>query len=857
MSGKKENYRKQTPAGIDLSLVAEFQSMQVSSGWWYTVMQSVIALLGLFGIAYSFISLFHLPINNLPVALSTIIYTVFFCLIYKSKNIWKWALPVSFVFFALAGWLFRTELIYGYKIIMNRVVSGINRRSTLNLPSFNTGNIRDYSYYVTVFVVFALFLLSMAVVFLVVRKPNFALLFLVTFPFVELGLFFGIVPSYLAFFLLLACWIAVCAMQVSSAVGKRKGKEQKQLLRRLSAGTGIAMAVITLLVSGGGYLFFSPAGYIRSQEMDDIRSDIQSFFTKSPDDNEDGGQEITASGGIGGGKLGTVDKIVYKHEKALEVNLPAGSGALYLKGYVGGVYTGNSWERIPESDYQRYKGLFNNQKALGKIQMLDSMYRALDDQRREESGEHWPVTVSNINANKNFAYIPYKSTFPAEDFTLFYDAYASNTSATYRFNVSGIFGEDSFKTSVWPLDEPDGREFPVEYDPAQLEAFLNLEKQYRDFAHDVYTRVPGSGNERLAIEMEDFYRYRSGMSADALIREIRDYLNRHAEYSLEAGRLPKGKDFVDYFLYENQKGSCSYFASAAVLMFRYGGIPARYAEGYVVTQADIGKGKEVQQSPSGNIGNNAEGRQEVKMKDVEILDTNAHAWVEIYLDGYGWTPVEVTPGFSNASINLPDEKETTTSKAKPTVTKPSDAVKTTGQNATTAVSKAETTTAASTTGAGASVPGKTISFQAEKFFKLLLLIFILMVLVIAVILVRHIWINSSRNKRLRLDEPVQCIACLYDEVVKLLNYAGIQNENNLPPKEFSEYLDRKHTDILPELFAPIMELILKAKFSHDGCTQEDAGAVMRFAKAFTQKQYASLSWFSKLSYKYIKNLYWQ
>ena len=29
-----------------------------------------------------------------------------------------------------------------------------------------------------------------------------------------------------------------------------------------------------------------------------------------------------------------------------------------------------------------------------------------------------------------------------------------------------------------------------------------------------------------------------------------------------------------------------------------------------------------------------------------VLDSDAHAWVEIYLDGYGWYPVEMTPGYT-------------------------------------------------------------------------------------------------------------------------------------------------------------------------------------------------------------------
>ena len=65
-----------------------------------------------------------------------------------------------------------------------------------------------------------------------------------------------------------------------------------------------------------------------------------------------------------------------------------------------------------------------------------------------------------------------------------------------------------------------------------------------------------------------------------------------------------------------------HFASAAALLLRLVGIPTRYVAGYV---ADI---------PASGKAN--------------VPDSNAHAWVEVYLDGYGWEPVEVTPAYAGS-----------------------------------------------------------------------------------------------------------------------------------------------------------------------------------------------------------------
>jgi hypothetical protein len=73
---------------------------------------------------------------------------------------------------------------------------------------------------------------------------------------------------------------------------------------------------------------------------------------------------------------------------------------------------------------------------------------------------------------------------------------------------------------------------------------------------------------------------------------------------------------VAYFLTESHRGYCVHYASTVALLLRMDGIPARYVSGYT---AQLSHGEAV------------------------VPDSAAHAWVEIYVDSYGWYPVEVTP----------------------------------------------------------------------------------------------------------------------------------------------------------------------------------------------------------------------
>ncbi len=74
----------------------------------------------------------------------------------------------------------------------------------------------------------------------------------------------------------------------------------------------------------------------------------------------------------------------------------------------------------------------------------------------------------------------------------------------------------------------------------------------------------------------------------------------------------------DEFL-RKKAGYCEYFATAAVLLLRQQGVPARYVKG-------------VRVSPESRIGDH-----------YLVRESDAHAWVEAYLPGQGWVEADPTP----------------------------------------------------------------------------------------------------------------------------------------------------------------------------------------------------------------------
>jgi hypothetical protein len=82
-------------------------------------------------------------------------------------------------------------------------------------------------------------------------------------------------------------------------------------------------------------------------------------------------------------------------------------------------------------------------------------------------------------------------------------------------------------------------------------------------------------------------------------------------------------DVVEYFLFEQRRGYCEQFSSSLAVMARSLGIPARVATGYAPGEYNPFTGL------------------------YEVRASDAHAWVEVYFPGYGWSTFDPTPSFDS------------------------------------------------------------------------------------------------------------------------------------------------------------------------------------------------------------------
>ena len=131
------------------------------------------------------------------------------------------------------------------------------------------------------------------------------------------------------------------------------------------------------------------------------------------------------------------------------------------------------------------------------------------------------------------------------------------------------------------------------------------------------------------------------------VRKIVIYLRDHYPYTNSPDiSKRRSEDFVDAFLFEVREGYCDYFSTALAVLARASGIPARWVKGYAPGAMPTSV---ISRMPEEAIDPNMGGTYTVRNAD-------AHSWVEVYFEGFGWIPFEATPGFSYPYVYPQGEK---------------------------------------------------------------------------------------------------------------------------------------------------------------------------------------------------------
>lgn len=283
--------------------------------------------------------------------------------------------------------------------------------------------------------------------------------------------------------------------------------------------------------------------------------------------------------------------------------------AMHLRGFTGAFFEGNTWTALdPEI-------LAENEDLLYWLNLNEfnpnmQFRAAMIGSKAAENG----ITVQNIGACSRYLYVPFSLSsgikLSAEDLNT--DGIRSGGERVYAF--ASVYGGADMLLSVL--------EYLQTSDEEAVRNFRKAESAYRDFVSDYYLQVPREVIDLLAAEW-DRYGAPDSLTSQQAQACVLDFLNRcfTEEGVAEDMELPLSI----------AEGTSFQYATVAAMTLRYFGIPARYAEGYVITE---------------EMAAQAEGG-----ASIEVDSTCAGAWVEVYHDGIGWIPMALTPGLGESAEN--------------------------------------------------------------------------------------------------------------------------------------------------------------------------------------------------------------
>lgn len=436
----------------------------------------------------------------------------------------------------------------------------------------------------------------------VVKAHSFFFSFLATAPFLAIAAVVGLLPPALPLILLTGFW---AAMLLSGRAG-RAGETQAAKAGLLLAPCAFLLTALVVLASPPGT--YQPSSSVVQARGAVIQSISELFGAVRQGSTSYSGAGMPMTGFPGSTDLTNAGELRFTGQTALRVHMDQPQ-EMYLRGWAGSVYTGNSWQVISEVDYQSMDTGFQ------PILYADLSREGLSV--RDETMESSHMEIEVAAANRAYVYLPYQLS-QVEPVT------SSTLPISYE---EAVFVQDAY---LRPRYQSELTSYRLPYYSPLSEALQaristqvkQMERAYENEIAEAYTQLPDSVRERLLA-----YAQAAGLEAASgpedwlrVAQAVAGAVAAAGTYTEKPGTVPEGKDFATYFLEERPRGYCIHFASAAAALMRALDVPARYVEGYTLKTSNF----------RGN--------------DAEITDRQAHAWVEIWSDGLGWMPIEATPG---------------------------------------------------------------------------------------------------------------------------------------------------------------------------------------------------------------------
>lgn len=625
--------------------------------------RGVLIFMASFGTITGLVTVFNLPFHRIGVTLGILFVSMLAAFLYYNKITFYAGYFTIFFLFTIFAFSLQPYINSGFQGFVNTVYQEYS--DFFYLSSVREANEIITNRYLTISITMVFVGLMMAILLNITISGHMNLIetFLLTFLPLQIALYIDRLPALPYLAMLLAVYITVGILGLSGHYHMSLNmKKEPFFTRRLKKQTAqysyqsssrgiltlsvysIIFCILFLLLCTSLFFHGLSSKGISNQLKNTtdayvkifVQSGVWGFFDR-----------YESIGGLNSGKLGGAGSVNPDYQTDMEVTyVPYSTDTIYLKRYIGVHYNNN----VFEADYDLPQSIpMSGSLAAGNFARM--AVRIVDS---DVNMAHYPYDTIHASNEKipgslsEYSFMDKPETIlpfmESEAYTQAFQLW-DDTLADYENNgAQENTGQNEYEVLYAPyqalISYPSNPAITDEYEAMVYENYLEipeyLDKVMEDFCEEAGLNdiLPDAGN---AVTYEERQQLRLRIAG-----ALKMYFAREFPYTMSPGATPRNRDAIEYFLTEQRRGFCAHFAASSALLLRHMGIPTRYVEGYCIQFDDLSEAEAVSTDISGwYIGDCS--LSETGLVTVNVTDGSSHAWIEIYLDGYGWIPYEMTP----------------------------------------------------------------------------------------------------------------------------------------------------------------------------------------------------------------------
>lgn len=567
--------------------------MQVQGNKRYDFFSALAKALLLFLLTYGslgcFLSAMEIEYNNSLCMLAFLVLALFLSAMYETHK--RWISNLTSIAYFLLYLYFSTSR---YSLISNGYFNIINRLYEVSRQYLNVTDGMEYlvnteEAYLTV-TMFVLFLGMVEIILLNIALQNKSGLIKVavlTLPPSLIPFYFDRSPDLIYMLFLLMGYLTVAVLK-GDKMSEKLSKQMRYTLPLTAVLTVLIVSTLSFLLPENSYRRIVPKNPQKEASEENMvqfaQYGLMALFRRQ-----------SVGTGVNNGLLSKAPAVMPRYETVLKIRFtPYDFQPVYLKAFTGKTYLGDRWTQAME-------GETDDVMMFESVRSRIQSYYGLSEEKLYGRGElqgRGILEVEKLNADDLYEYQPYYTDIGLTEKQKNVSVYTYYPAVSQTSSVNG---------------EAAG-------------AYLEVPRSCRNAVERVCEDANFSGTE------------------EEIAAQIVRYFQDNYGYTLRPGFYIGDPDYITHFLLESKKGYCAHFASAATMLFRQMGIPARYVGGYAFSYLDVVEGGTlVEDAVYSDYYDGYAPLGETALIELEIPDSYAHAWVEIYVADRGWIVVDPTP----------------------------------------------------------------------------------------------------------------------------------------------------------------------------------------------------------------------